>query len=307
MGRFVGLIHRHPRLLNCLLAEGGDAFQRPADYPLAGWGLGYHQGARVLLQKERVDPGGRVDFPSLARTLQTSDLICHVHRPPEGHWTYENAQPFGHQGWVCAHHGRVPGHEEVRELRTMMLDGVAPFLRRNVQGCSDTEVLFHLYLTELHRHHQLPGVRVDPAGAAEAMRALIARVEGMVARCVGQAQLAELQLTLVVSSGDVLVAAAVGVPLHWRLRPTIPRCRGCSEETDPRERRPPRLERHEDLTATWVVSGLTLDGAAPDPSWTLVPDRTVLWANRSGEVRMTPLGPPRTTTSSGLTPIPRSR
>lgn len=290
MGRFCGLILRNPKLVCCLLQDAESPLALPRGYPLAGWGLGYHQGARVFLQKEPVvNPEAGIDLRAMCRGIESSDLVCHVHRPPEGRWTYENAQPFGHQGWVCAHHGHVPGHDELRAMRLAMLEEVAPFLRRNILGCSDTEILFHLFLTELHQRHLLPSVRIPPARAAEALMGMVARVEALVERHCGPERLGELNLTLLVSNGEVMVASALGIPLHWRQVERIETCQLCSRRpTEPG--RPPKELGHQDLSATWVVSGLGMDGEQVAERWNPVPARSVLWATRSGQLEIMPLG-----------------
>ncbi|MBM4320502.1 MAG: hypothetical protein FJ125_11215 [Deltaproteobacteria bacterium] len=291
MGRFCGLIHRNPKLLCCLLEEAESPFFLPEGYPLAGWGLGYHQGSRVFLQKEPVvRPGAGVDFLAMCRGIESSDLICHVHRPPEGRWTYENAQPFGHQGWVAAHHGHVPGHDEIRAMRMAMLEEVAPFLRRNIQGCTDTELVFHLFLGELHHRRLLPGVRIDPADAARAMVEVVARLEAMVVRHAPPGSLADLHLTLLVSNGEVMVASALGIPLYWRQVDRIVICSRCSRpRTEPG--RPSQEMGHAELAATWIISGLGMDGETVDERWQAVPDRSVIWATRAGKVEFLPLQP----------------
>ena len=285
MGRFSGLIHSRARLLPCLLEEARGTFLLPREYPLAGWGFGYHQGSRIFLQKEPVIGRDSVDFLMLARQVEANDLVINVHRPPEGRWSYQNAQPFGYQHWIFAHHGKVPGFRDDPTLHTILIEQVAPFLRRNIQGSSDTELLFHLYLSELHNRGMLAPFRVPALGAAEAMAAVLRRVSEMLAPLLPKDALDELHLSFVASNGDILVAAAYGIPLHWRQVVTIPSCEECSVAGElPGHPRP--AEDLGPVQAAWVASGLGLDHEGMDERWNVVADRSVLWADRAGQAEV---------------------
>ena len=67
-----------------------------------------------------------------------------------------NCHPFRHGRWLFVHNGVVAGFHEMR--RELMLE-VAPELFADIQGSTDSEVLFHLALTY--------GLEDDPVAALE--------------------------------------------------------------------------------------------------------------------------------------------
>ena len=67
-----------------------------------------------------------------------------------------NCHPFRHGSWLFVHNGVVAGFHEMR--RELMLE-VAPELFPDIQGSTDSEVLFHLALTY--------GLEQDPVAALE--------------------------------------------------------------------------------------------------------------------------------------------
>ena len=73
-----------------------------------------------------------------------------------------NCHPFRHGKWLFVHNGVVAGFHEMR--RELMLE-VAPELFPNIQGSTDSEVLFHLALTY--------GLEQDPVAALERTLGLV--------------------------------------------------------------------------------------------------------------------------------------
>lgn len=289
MGRFFGLIHRHSQHLPCLLREAGDTLLLPEGYELAGWGLGYHASNRVFLQKEPVVGKAETDVMGIARQARATDLLCHVHRPLDRGWTPEDAQPFACQGWVLAHLGRVHGFRTDRALRMALQEHILPFLRRNIRGRSDSELLLHLLLSRLHERVRLPAAGVEGEVVARVMVAFVGEVERLQAEHGPPDE--PPQLTLGLTNGEILVTSAVGQPLYWRHVDRLEACPVCSVPPDDPSRPPHQLD-HEDLGATWFASGLGLDGEAPDERWYPVPDRTVVWADRSGGLYGLPIDDP---------------
>lgn len=71
-------------------------------------------------------------------------FVAHVRAAAEPPIQHTNCHPFRHENWLFAHNGYLGGFPEVR--RDLMLE-IAPELFPNVQGTTDTEILFHLALT----------------------------------------------------------------------------------------------------------------------------------------------------------------
>ncbi|MFG2976002.1 class II glutamine amidotransferase [Streptomyces sp. NPDC048331] len=100
-----------------------------------------------------------------------------------------NCHPFRYGRWLFMHNGAIADFHRMRRELTLLID---PVLYPDVEGTTDSEVMFHLALT--------CGLEADPPGA-------VARMAGVVER-VGREHGVEypLQMTLAISDGERLWA-----------------------------------------------------------------------------------------------------
>ena len=106
-------------------------------------GLGFEQESRMLVRKR---PLARPETVNLAR--QGSDLRTRAfvgHLSTARGTAPDNLQPFRWRSWLFAAVGNVP----IPESRPAVLDALPDFLRRNVQGQSAAELVFHQFLLRL--------------------------------------------------------------------------------------------------------------------------------------------------------------
>ena len=73
-------------------------------------------------------------------------------------------------------HGRV-----VRRLRGRLTEQLPTFLHRDVRGETDSELIFHLFLSFLHDAGELDRPAVDAPAARQALRGAIALIDGLCA------------------------------------------------------------------------------------------------------------------------------
>jgi hypothetical protein len=102
--------------------------------------------------------------------------------------------------------GEVAGYEGIRER---MVAALPDFLRRNIRGQTDSELLFHLVLSFLHDGGHLDAVDVAPTAVAGALRSAAALADSH-AREVGATP---GSLSLALSNGRQLYAMRRGSPL----------------------------------------------------------------------------------------------
>ena len=271
MGRFVGAVTGDKRLLRCVLGVVDEAMHSPEGQAMAGWGLGYHQGNEVLLRKSPIGrPEETVDFRSLVHDIKATDFLGTLQLAGPRHWLHDDAQPFRERGWLFAHHGSMPGFDAAREG---LLEQVPNFLRRTIRGGTDSELLFHLFLSRLH----LAGRLDDPATpAVEAGRAL-ADTAQLARRHATPGEDDPLQLNLLATNGEVLIATRLGLPMFTLTVSGMSECPVCEP---PAADRFPEPVSHPDLRGVVVASGLPHES----PGWEAVPDGHVLHATREREV-----------------------
>jgi len=89
-------------------------------------------------------------------------FIAHVRATTGTAIQETNCHPFRHGRWLFVHNGVIAGFHEMR--RELMLE-LAPDLFPDIQGSTDSEVLFHLALTY--------GLEQDPVAAMERTLGLV--------------------------------------------------------------------------------------------------------------------------------------
>jgi glutamine amidotransferase len=128
-----------------------------------GFGLGwYGQGEGPAMYRSIQPAWGDANLRELASHVESHMFLAHVRATTGTAIQQTNCHPFRYGRWLFVHNGVVNGFEEMR--RELML-AVAPGLFADIQGSTDSEVIFHLGLTF--------GLEQDPVRALEQALGLI--------------------------------------------------------------------------------------------------------------------------------------
>jgi glutamine amidotransferase len=121
-----------------------------------GFGLGWYDGREQPGLYRNVGPAwSDVNLRELAQHVESPLFLAHVRAAIGSPVQTTNCHPFRHGRWLFVHNGYLGGFRDAR--RDLML-AIDPALF-NVDGSTDTEVVFHLALTF--------GLTDDPVGALE--------------------------------------------------------------------------------------------------------------------------------------------
>ena len=203
MARLLGLIGNRPDLAGRVLALESPALRVAAasggaSTPL-GWGVGFYQGGEVLMRRRPLDDHDTIDLAQIAGDVRADVLVGHVRSATVGALRTENTHPFRYRQWLFAQTGTLPGFESLRER---LLATVPGFLRGNIRGETDAELVFHVFLSFLHDAGKLDHEQVDLASISEAIRASFAVIDGMGAEVGAEPG----RVNVVLSNGEALVA-----------------------------------------------------------------------------------------------------
>lgn len=207
-----------------------------------GWGVAYYlAGAPHVLKA----PGAAVNdqlFRRVSGIVTSQTVLAHIRKATQGELSPLNCHPFQHGRWVMAHNGDIAAFPALRDALTQR---ISPRFRRFLLGDTDSEVLFHLFLTHLASRTDLErkGTPIDDVVAA-----LRATVDDVLVLAAGAADPTAI-LTLVVTDGQVMAGHAGGRELYvstWKRR--------CSE----REACPFYARECEQPTGTGYVNHLIL-------------------------------------------------
>jgi len=190
-----------------------------------GWGVAYYvAGAPHLIKSAGAALGDKL-FHRVSGVVTSQTVLAHIRKATQGEITPLNCHPFQYGRWVMCHNGDIPDFETYREA---LRAEIAPALRSFILGDTDSEVLFHLFLTYLTFECD-PQRRGTPVEAV--VRALRKTVETTRRICdpPGEPDRKRSLLTLVVTDGEIMVAHRGGKLLHYSTYKTqCPERDGCT-------------------------------------------------------------------------------
>jgi predicted glutamine amidotransferase len=247
MSRLFGFMCNDPERIACALYPARESLVVTGAPD--GWGLAFFQGGEVLLQRHP-KPVGSVDFYAQTRDLRTDYLVGQV-REPGTPSKLENTQPYRFRSWVYAQSGVLPRPAEPgaapEKLQQGILEHVPDFLRRNIRGQNDAELLFHVFLSFLHDGGKIDDPNIRVAEAASALRATVALVE----RFLGGNR---LEVNAVATNGRIMIGLRNGAAMWLRQVSGINDCKVCRETNPEAARGERRRTTHEHLRAILMVS-----------------------------------------------------
>jgi glutamine amidotransferase len=196
MARLFGLIGNRADLAGRVLELEQDALRVPAGQaqsalgatPLAAtslsWGIGFYQGGDVLLRRRPNDDRQGLDLAGLAKDLRSDLIVGHVRTATVGAIRTENTHPFRYREWLFAHTGSIDSYPRIR---ARLLESIPEFLRKNVRGDTDSELLFHAVLSFLHDAGHLEGGGANPRAVASALASAASLIDHLIGEVGGAA------------------------------------------------------------------------------------------------------------------------
>jgi glutamine amidotransferase len=211
MCRLFGFRSVLPSHVHTSLARAENALGVQSQRHQDGWGVAYYVAGSPHVVKSSAAAYTDRLFQRVSGAVTSNTVIAHVRKATVGELSVLNSHPFQHGRWVFAHNGHVPGFDG---LRPMLMDRIVPELRGHVLGDTDSEVIFHLFLSLLSESHDLHAASVPIEHVASALR----RARDLVCAESARLGLDEPSLNLLTSNGQVVVATRRGRELHWSIR-----------------------------------------------------------------------------------------
>ncbi len=198
-----------------------------------GWGVAYYVAGSPHIIKSTGAATSDGLFLRVSGIVTSETVVAHVRRATQGALSTINCHPFQYGRWVLAHNGDIP---DFPELKDELAGRIAPVFRRFLLGDTDSEVIFHLFLSELGLRTDLHRRGTPLEVVVEALRRTVETVRQVADRA-GRRCL----LTLLITDGELMVGHHGGQTLcfsTWkRLCPERESCaffaRSCEQPTEP--------------------------------------------------------------------------
>ncbi len=285
MARLFGLIGNRADLAGSVLDLEREALLvdksvLARDTPVS-WGIGFFQAGEFLLRRKPSDDRQGLDLAELAHGIRSDLMIGHVRAATVGAIRTENTHPFRCRDWLFAHTGSVSKWDAVRERLT---ESIPEFLRRNIRGDTDSEVLFHLVLSFLHDAGRLRDAPASPDDLRGALSSTMSLVDQVIREEGGDD---EFPINALLSDGEILAAVHRGsaekserMALRYVHGP-----QDLAALVGGDAMRKVRLTDPGMLRFSLLASDLGPEQARTAP-WTTLPDRAIVLLSRDGEPRV---------------------
>lgn len=211
MARLVGFISNRPDLgARVIELESRALLVRKKPGVVPGWGVGFYQAGEILLRRRPIDDRSELSFIDMTKDARGDLLVAHVRVATVGTARAENTHPFRYRQWLFAHTGTI---EAFPTLRGRLAESLPQFLQRDVRGDTDSEILFHLFLSFLHDAGQLDRPHVEAAKTRAALRACISLVD----RLCAEEGLPPSAMNILVSNPEYLLAVHGATQMGYRV------------------------------------------------------------------------------------------
>jgi predicted glutamine amidotransferase len=216
MGLLLACMISRADLLADAVLEEREALDAALPKAADGWGAGFYQAGEALHRKVPQPFEGKIEWGGVLDGVRAHVVLAHVREATVGDRRADNTQPFRMRQWLFAHVGELAGYGAMREK---LIESLPDFLRRNVRGQTDSELLFHVVLSFLHDSGQLDSVDISDSAVVGALRSTVTLVD----RCAREVGAGPSSLTLALTNGRQLYALRRGSPLCLVQRDSLSR------------------------------------------------------------------------------------
>ncbi len=252
-----GFLSNDSALVQCTLEPFAGPLTADGGAP-HGWGMAYYQVGRPLLKKQPKPYEAPLSFSEAAAKLRSNLILGHIRDATIGGQRTENTHPFRYRNWTFCHCGTV---DRFPELKEDLLKSVPDFIRRNIRGKTDSENIFHLFLSFLNDTGKLDDPRIPPREVARALNSTFSYLDRLVQEHGGEGNNGCCMAT----NGHFLVAARQGMEVKVARKSSFD-CRDSEGNA---------------LATDHLKAVVVIGGTPPDvPGWEQVADRSVLMVDR---------------------------
>ena len=197
MCRLFGCRSREASAVSHELFHGANALRALSREHPDGWGLGWYENGAPRVVRSLTPAHGDKDFEKLSHYVSAPTVVAHVRKASIGRVAPENTHPFQRGPWLFAHNGTLP---EWERGRPRLEEQIAPALRADLRGETDSERCFFVFLTRLRR-------RCDPQDAdAESAALALAETVALAVDACGK----DASTTFLATDGRLMLACRRG-------------------------------------------------------------------------------------------------
>ncbi|MBI2609523.1 MAG: class II glutamine amidotransferase [Deltaproteobacteria bacterium] len=175
-----------------------------------GWGVGFYVGEELFVVKRAYAAFKDFNFPQLTKAIVSHNIVCHVRRATVGmHKKTENCHPFRFGKILCAHNGTI---QRFKAMQLLMLNEISQDLHKHILGDTDSEYVFHLFLTYLLKETDEPDTCKDLRIFEKALIKTIKKIDEL---CINVGAKRQSSLNFIITNGHIMLATCRGRELYY--------------------------------------------------------------------------------------------
>jgi glutamine amidotransferase len=175
MSRVLALIGNRPSLCAVVARNYAPLLRVQTHGKARGWGIGFYQSGEALLRRRPLDDREVIEIAAL-NDVSTGLLLAQVRTPGVGSLRTENTPPFRYRNWLFAQRGSIEGFESVR---SRLIEALPEFLRCNLRGETDSEVMFYSLLSCLNEGAAMEAERLAIEPTKVALKLCLSRLDAL--------------------------------------------------------------------------------------------------------------------------------
>ncbi len=270
MSQVFGYICSDDSLTSEVMKQYGEPLRAVAADERVGLGIGLLQDGRSLLRKHPRRKAASVDLPALLGDISSRSIVGHVRHEDAGSAGTKNLQPFRFRNWVYAQHG---DEQKLEAAHDDLRDAVPDHVRRNIEGNSMAELLFHIFYTKVESNLSTTPKTDWPQMYAEQLAETVLQLQQSLNGS-ADGDIAPLQAVAV--TDRCIVAARIGDSMHYRL------IEGIEESTEE-----PLFAGHNPKSVTHDrFRALMVANSIDDDEWTEIPNHHVMWVANGWDIEV---------------------
>ncbi|MBZ4420129.1 class II glutamine amidotransferase [Myxococcus sp. RHSTA-1-4] len=180
-----------------------------------GWGIAAYGAEPLPLVAHGVGPAhSDPDFERVSSRVSSHTVVAHIRLASVGAVELRNSHPFHHGRWTFGHNGTVRDFAKHRPAVEAL---ISPSFRAHIQGTTDSERCFYLFLTRLAARHPL-----EHSVPVESVARAVAETMSLVAAITDQPGMEgpRSAMNFLVTNGEVMVASRRNRTLFVSTGPT---------------------------------------------------------------------------------------
>jgi len=227
--RLYGFLSSEPTRVDCALICSQRALVRHRSrhsrnlQRANGWGVALFRDDAPAAQRRVISNPDDFRFDPKVAATPTHAAIAHVRTGTIGKGERKNTHPFTFQNWAFAHTGTI---ENFHTLRRELMGELNPEYRRAIQGATDSEHAFFLFLSYLKRSAGSTGLDAPIHRVRDSFSKTIDMLNEMTGRSGSRIR---SHLVVLATNRQVLLAYRQGGPLYFVERNRAAVCAVCGE------------------------------------------------------------------------------